>query len=76
VHGIQSLEVCLDTHLVVSQLNKKIHICDPMLGHFFLQVRLLEHYFDYITYVHVPRYCNSFCDAFANYVLDWHLYNS
>ena len=41
-HGIHSLEVCLDSQLVVSQLNVLYHIRDPTLLRRFLHVRLLE----------------------------------
>jgi hypothetical protein len=69
-HGIQSLEVYFDAQLVVSQKNGEFHICDPMLHHCFLRLCLLEHYFDYITYIHVSRSYNALSDAFVNYVLD------
>ena len=44
-HGIHSLEVCLDSQLVVSQLNVLYHIRDPTLLRIFLRVRLLERQF-------------------------------
>jgi len=56
---IRSLEVCLDAQLVVSQMNEKYHIHNPMPHRRFLRVRSLEFFFDNITYVHVPRICNS-----------------
>ena len=40
-HGIHSLEVCLDSQLVVSQLNGLHHVRDPTLLRIFLHVRLL-----------------------------------
>ena len=42
LHGILSLEVCLDSELVVSQLNGLYHVRDPKLLRRFLRVRLLE----------------------------------
>jgi hypothetical protein len=60
---------------VVSQLNGLYRICDPVLLRLFLRVRLLEHSFDVITYEHVPRRANELVDAYANYILDWHLHH-
>jgi hypothetical protein len=72
-HGIFSLEVCMDSQLVVCQLNGSYHVCDPTLVRRFLQVRLLERQFDFITYHHIPTSSNYVSDAYANFVLDWHL---
>ena len=41
-HGVHSLEVRLDSQLVVSQLNGLYRIRDPTLLRIFLRVRLLE----------------------------------
>ena len=72
-HGVLSLEVRLDSHLVVSQLNGLYHVRDPTLLRIFLRVRLLERQFDNITYIHVPKIYNQVADSYANYVLYWHL---
>jgi ribonuclease HI len=72
-HGISHLRVYLDAQLVVSQLNGVYRVYDPTLHRRFLRVRLLEHYFDYITYIHVPRRSNQLTDTLANQVLDWHV---
>ena len=69
-HGVLSLEVRLDSELVVSQLNGLYHVRDPMLLRRFLHVILLEQQFDNITYIHVPRINNQVADSYANYVLD------
>ena len=55
-HGVLSLEVCLDSQLVVSQLNALYHVRDPTLLRIFLCVRLLERQFENITYIHVSRF--------------------
>jgi ribonuclease HI len=65
----------MDSQLVVSQLNGVYRVRDPVLLRFFLRVRLLEHSFEFITYEHVPRRDNELVDAYANYVLDWHVYH-
>ena len=74
-HGILSLEVRLDSELVVSRLNGLYHVRDPTLLRKFLRVRLLERQFENITYIHVSRIFNQVADAYANYVLDWHLFH-
>ena len=75
-HGVLSLEVRLDSELVVSQLNGLYHVRDPTLLRRFLCVRLLERQFENITYIHIPRNYNQIADSYANYVLDWHLFHS
>ena len=76
LHGLLSLEVRLDSELVVSQLNGLYHVRDLTLLRRFLRVRLLERQFDNITYIHIPRNNNQVADSYANYVLDWHLFHS
>ena len=71
--GITQLEVRLDSQLVVSQLNRSYRVRNLILLRQFLQVRLLERNFDFITFNHIPRNQNSLPDAYANYILDWHL---
>jgi ribonuclease HI len=71
-HGIHSIEVCLDSQLVVCQLNGRYCVRDPTLLCRFLQVRLLERQFDFITYFHILRSSNHVSDAYTNYVLNWH----
>ena len=74
-HGVLSLEVHLDSQLVVSQLNGLYRIRDPTLLRRFLRVRLLEWQFENITYIHVPRVFNQVVDSYSNYVLDWHFFH-
>ena len=71
--GITQLEVKLDSQLVVSQLNRAYQVRSLILLHQFLQVRLLERNFDFISFNHIPTNQNSLTDAYANYILDWHL---
>ena len=75
VHGVLSLEVRIDSELVVSQLNGLYHVRDMTLLRRSLRVRLLEQQFDNITYIHIPRINNQVVDSYANYVLDWHLFH-
>ena len=71
--GITQLEVRLDSQLVVSQLNRAYQVRNPTLLRQFMQIRLLERHFEVITFNHIPRNQNSLTDAYANYILDWHL---
>ena len=71
--GITQLEVRLDSQLVLSQLNRAYQVRNPTLLHQFMQIHLLERHFEVITFNHIPRNQNSLTDAYANYVLDWHL---
>jgi ribonuclease HI len=71
--GIRHLVVRLDSQLVVLQLSNVDTIRSPTLLWVYLRIRLLEHYFDYIEYQHIPRCLNTLTDALANYVLDRHL---
>jgi hypothetical protein len=68
-HGVQSLEVPLDSQLVVCQLNGSYSVRDPTLLRQFVRVQLLEQYFDFLTYNHLPRSSNHVSNAYANYVL-------
>jgi hypothetical protein len=72
-HGISRVRVYLDAQLVVSQLNWVYHIYDPTMHRRFLRVHLLERYFYYITYIHVPKRFNHLTDTLANQVLDLHV---
>ena len=72
---IRHLVVWLDSQLVVLQLSNVYVIQGPTLLWVYLQIFLLERYFDYINYQHIPRSLNTLTDAMANYVLDRHLNN-
>ena len=61
-HGVHSLEVRLDSQLVVSQCNGSYRIRDPILLRRFLCVRLLERKFENITCIHVSRIFNQVAD--------------
>ena len=75
-HGVLSLEVHLDSELVVPQLNGLFHVTDPTLLRIFLRVRLVDRQFDNITYIHVPIINNQVSNSYANYVLDWLLFHT
>jgi ribonuclease HI len=71
--GIHHLVIRLDSQLVVLQQSNVYDIQSPTLLWVYLRIHLLELYFDYIEYQHIPRCLNTFTDALANYVLDRHL---
>jgi ribonuclease HI len=70
---IRHLVVQLDSQLVVLQLSNVYTIRSPTLLQVYFRIRLLERYFDYIEYQHIPRCLNTLTDALVNYVLDRHL---
>ena len=72
---IHRLVVRLNSQLVVLQLSNVYTIGSPTLLRVYLRICLLERYFDYIEYQHIPRCLNTLTDALANYVLDRHLYH-
>jgi len=76
LNGILYLEVHLDSQLVVMQLNGEYRVHDPIIIFYYLCIRLLEWRFVYITYEYILRNQNVTDDAYANYVLDWHLSHS
>ena len=55
------------------QLSNVYAIRSPTLLRVYLQIRLLERYFDYIKYQHIPRCLNTLTDALGNYVLERNL---
>jgi len=64
------LSVVLDSQLVMLQLNNVYHIHYPFLFRKYLQVRLLSHNFDSITFTHIPRKFNQIENNMDNLVLD------
>jgi ribonuclease HI len=72
-HDICHLQVYLYSQLVASQLNGVYCVYDPTLHQSFLRVRLLEHHFDYITYIHVPTRFNHMTDTLSNQILYCHV---
>jgi ribonuclease HI len=70
---IRHLVVRLNSQLIVLQLSNVYTIRSPNLLRMYLRIRLLEHYFDYVEYQHIPRRLNTLTDALDNYVSDRHL---
>ena len=63
LNGIRYLEVCLESQLVVLQLNGQYCVRDPTFLRRFTRVILLENHFDFITYIHIPRNHNQVVDS-------------
>ena len=72
-YGIQHMVVHLDSQLVVLQLNGQYRVHDSSILKKYLQFKLLERQFHFITYVHIPRSENRLADSLANFALDWHI---
>lgn len=69
-HGIDSLDVCLDSELCVKQLNGEYKVKNPDLGKLFLEVYNLRQQFRKITFRHVRRAFNKEADAVVNKTID------
>jgi hypothetical protein len=54
-HRIHHLHVCLDSQLLIMKLNNVYHVLNPCLFIKYLQVKLLVHSFESISFSHVPR---------------------
>lgn len=66
------LEVCLDSELVVHQLNGRYRVRNADLRPLFEQARKLLGGFRDVTVRHVPRERNRGADALANRAIDEH----
>ena len=51
---ISNLVLRLDSQPVIMQLTNHYHICNPILLHHYLMVRILERQYEFITYEHIP----------------------
>lgn len=72
-HHILHLHVCLDSLLLVMQLNGVYHVHNLVLFRKYLWVNIFMHEFESITFNHVPRAQNHYEDTIANNILTWHL---
>ncbi|MEK9143707.1 MAG: ribonuclease HI family protein [Patescibacteria group bacterium] len=65
------IHFCLDSNLVVQQLNGVFKVKDPNLRKLFFDVRMLEHEVGgAVTYTYVPREQNRRADYLVNQALD------
>lgn len=68
--GASSLEVRLDSELIVRQLNGQYKVKSPHLKPLYEQAKGLLHAFDSVTIVHVRRENNREADKLANQAMD------
>jgi ribonuclease HI len=69
-HGASSLEVRLDSELIVRQLNGQYKVKSPHLKPLFEQAKSLLQAFDSVNVVHVRREQNREADKLANLAMD------
>jgi ribonuclease HI len=69
-HGASSLEVRLDSELIVRQLNGQYKVKSPHLKPLFDQAKSLLQAFDSVNVVHVRREQNREADKLANLAMD------
>jgi ribonuclease HI len=69
-HDIKEVTCCLDSELVVNQLNKVYKVSNPEIKKFFEAVILEKKFFDSIEFTHIPRSSNKFADKMVNLILD------
>ncbi|MFZ6035931.1 MAG: ribonuclease HI family protein [Patescibacteria group bacterium] len=68
--GIRSLDVYMDSELIVNQLLRKFKIKDPELGKLFIKAWNLMQQFTRVTFTHVPREENADADQMVNQAID------
>lgn len=71
--GIHRIIIRLDSQLVVLQITGIYTVRNPIIHRMFLRVHILERYFEFIQYQHIPRNLNTLTDSLENYVLNRHL---
>lgn len=64
------VECCLDSELVVKQLNHEYKIKEKHIQEFFIEVWNLMLDFGSVVFMHVPREQNKIADALVNQALD------
>ena len=67
---VKELDFCIDSLLVVNQLNGDFRVKDKKLRTFWNEVKALEKNFKKVSYTHVPREKNFRADKIVNDVLD------
>jgi probable phosphoglycerate mutase len=65
-----AVTVCLDSELVVHQMNGRYKVRHPDLYPLYDQARALARDLPEVRFVHVPRALNHLADALANQALD------
>ncbi len=68
--GVVSVDVKMDSELVVKQVNKEYKVKHPVLKEQFLRLREALAPFGRVQFMHVPRAQNADADALANEAMD------
>ena len=68
--GADSVEVNMDSELVVKQLRGEYRVKEPRLAEFYAKAKALEQKFSEVRYFAVRREKNKEADAIVNQVLD------
>lgn len=69
-YHVSSLEVYMDSELIVNQLQRTYKIKDAELGKLFIQAWNIMQQFTRVTFTHIPRERNTEADAWVNRTLD------
>ena len=69
-YGVKSIDVYMDSELIINQLNGKYKIKNQGLKPLYENVKKIEKSFDNINYSHVPREQNSIADGLVNEAMD------
>ena len=70
--GAKAVRICLDSELLVRQLNGLYKVRSPALGIFFQKTRELLSRFSKYAIIHIPREENREADQMANLAIrDW-----
>lgn len=68
--GAQNLKCCLDSELVVKQLNGEYKVKDIKMKESKKRIDEITKSFDSVEFVHIPREENTFSDSLVNLILD------
>ncbi|MBE0416429.1 MAG: ribonuclease HI family protein [Coriobacteriia bacterium] len=69
-HGCRSLEVRMDSELIVRQMTGRYRVKNDGLKEPFARAKALMGRFDHVSFVHVPREENTEADRLANEAMD------
>lgn len=68
--GAKTVEVMMDSELVVKQMKREYKVKNVELAKLFLQVTNLCHAFERVTFRHIPRAQNARADELVNKAID------
>ena len=70
--GVRGLEVCMDSELVVRQMQGNYKVKQARLAELHVQAQKLTAGFERVVFTHVPRTENKLADKQANLAIDDH----